>query len=229
MQSVVPKLGFPEFELFLAKGNVSESPEDQGWLRRKGLAIFPDRSKPVGGANDVAGECSARRPSLGCGLGLAVVVHHVRRDDRLVAHAHWQDPVNEEIEPLDEEPTDRTSHHEAESNEVKVAGNRPAPGVRNHELPDPLWVLAHEIQTDGSTPVRHEKRHVVDIEMLEQFSETLRVGFWVVVIRLVAAGRETEPDMVQGDASVLGAQPADEVTELEGPCGIAMYEHDGRT
>ncbi len=69
----------------------------------------------------------------------------------------------------------------------------------------------------------------MNFEMFEQFGEALCVGFWVMVIRSVAAGRKTEPDMVQGDSSVLGAQNADEVTEFEGPRGIAMHEHYGRT
>ena len=48
----------------------------------------------------------------------------------------------------------------------------------------------------------------------------------VIVIALIASRRQSEANMVKGDAAELGAKPLDQMSKFKGPSRIPVYEYD---
>ena len=103
---------------------------------------------------------------------------------------------------------------------------RPRPSVGDHDSGDAFGVPAREVQADGAAPVGEEDRDVLQVEVVHQRGEVPGVRGRMMVLRSIAASRQTEPQVVGRDAAEPVPELCDEMTELEGPARVPVYEHD---
>lgn len=62
--------------------------------------------------------------------------------------------------------------------------------------------------------------------MIQQGGKPVCMAFGMEVFTAVTSGREAKSNMVGSNAPVFGPQTPDQMPKLEGPGGIAVYEHD---
>src|SRR4051812_27130427 len=152
--AVVGEDRFPALALARAERLVARGPHDQrGTVVERGEAAL-HLAEPWRLADDRAREHVHRHARLGRRERPAVVLHHtlVRAD---LLRPAGDDPLDEEVAPLDQEAADRPTEERAEDACAAVVVHGPRPGVADRERGEALGLTRRRGEPDRATPVLH--------------------------------------------------------------------------
>lgn len=130
--------------------------------------------------------------------------------------------VDEEVELPDQQAPGRSAKEPGHDLDVDV-GDRPTPGVGEHQAVEGVRALSERGEADRATPVVRDEGDAAELEGVDERGEDLGVLLGQALVAR-SAWRKPEAREVDSDAAKLAAQGADNVTVDEGPGGVAVHQ-----
>jgi hypothetical protein len=125
-----------------------------------------------------------------------------RREARPIAERPFENDPSEEVEASRKPAGHFTADDRAEAPHHEPITYVEKPAIEGDDATNAIWMFYSPVQSDRTTPIMHDQRHVMEIDVVYETGEVGRMELRKIRDTGWLVGK-AETKMIQGDAAII--------------------------